>query len=76
MRPRLGCQLLLGGAKSGVEATGGFPTESITEELLTTVSMLNKGYKTRCSLGRASDRRFLPPLVPRLADRNRCSADA
>ncbi|WP_046867435.1 glycosyltransferase family 2 protein [Microvirga massiliensis] len=30
-----------------VEAIGGFPTESITEDLLTTLSMLNKGYKTR-----------------------------
>lgn len=33
--------------RSAINAIGGFPTESITEDLLTTLSMLNKGYKTR-----------------------------
>ncbi|WVT76840.1 glycosyltransferase (plasmid) [Sinorhizobium chiapasense] len=33
--------------RKAVNAIGGFPTESITEDLLTTLSMLNKGYKTR-----------------------------
>jgi cellulose synthase (UDP-forming) len=33
--------------RAAVEIIGGFPTESITEDLLTTLSMLNKGYKTR-----------------------------
>lgn len=33
--------------RKAVEAIGGFPTESITEDLLTTLTMLNKGYKTR-----------------------------
>ena len=33
--------------REAVEAIGGFPTESITEDLLTTLAMLNKGYKTR-----------------------------
>lgn len=33
--------------RTAVDAIGGFPTESITEDLLTTLSMLNKGYKTR-----------------------------
>ena len=33
--------------RKAVEAIDGFPTESITEDLLTTLSMLNKGYKTR-----------------------------
>ncbi|OKP63575.1 Curdlan synthase, partial [Ensifer adhaerens] len=33
--------------RKAVDAIGGFPTESITEDLLTTLSMLNKGYKTR-----------------------------
>jgi cellulose synthase (UDP-forming) len=33
--------------RKGVDEIGGFPTESITEDLLTTLSMLNKGYKTR-----------------------------
>jgi cellulose synthase (UDP-forming) len=33
--------------RKAVEAIGGFPTESITEDLLTTLAMLNKGYKTR-----------------------------
>lgn len=33
--------------RSAIDAIGGFPTESITEDLLTTLSMLNKGYKTR-----------------------------
>ncbi|WP_037073592.1 glycosyltransferase [Rhizobium leguminosarum] len=33
--------------REAVDAIGGFPTESITEDLLTTLSMLNKGYKTR-----------------------------
>ncbi|WP_075854570.1 glycosyltransferase [Rhizobium hainanense] len=33
--------------RTAIDAIGGFPTESITEDLLTTLSMLNKGYKTR-----------------------------
>ncbi|TWB43584.1 cellulose synthase (UDP-forming) [Rhizobium sp. ERR 922] len=33
--------------RKAIEEIGGFPTESITEDLLTTLSMLNKGYKTR-----------------------------
>ncbi|ACP23227.1 UDP-forming cellulose synthase catalytic subunit (plasmid) [Sinorhizobium fredii NGR234] len=33
--------------RAAVDTIGGFPTESITEDLLTTLSMLNKGYKTR-----------------------------
>jgi cellulose synthase (UDP-forming) len=33
--------------RAALDAIGGFPTESITEDLLTTLSMLNKGYKTR-----------------------------
>jgi cellulose synthase (UDP-forming) len=33
--------------RMAIDAIGGFPTESITEDLLTTLSMLNKGYKTR-----------------------------
>ncbi|WP_354417683.1 glycosyltransferase family 2 protein [Mesorhizobium shonense] len=33
--------------RAALEAIGGFPTESITEDLLTTLTMLNKGYKTR-----------------------------
>ncbi|MDQ0561990.1 cellulose synthase (UDP-forming) [Rhizobium mesoamericanum] len=33
--------------REAVDAIGGFPTESITEDLLTTLAMLNKGYKTR-----------------------------
>ncbi|THK35551.1 glycosyltransferase [Ensifer sp. MPMI2T] len=33
--------------RKAINAIGGFPTESITEDLLTTLSMLNKGYKTR-----------------------------
>lgn len=33
--------------REALEAIGGFPTESITEDLLTTLAMLNKGYKTR-----------------------------
>jgi cellulose synthase (UDP-forming) len=33
--------------RKALEAIGGFPTESITEDLLTTLTMLNKGYKTR-----------------------------
>ncbi|AFL49916.1 glycosyltransferase [Sinorhizobium fredii] len=33
--------------RRAVDTIGGFPTESITEDLLTTLSMLNKGYKTR-----------------------------
>ncbi|OAP36476.1 Curdlan synthase [Sinorhizobium glycinis] len=33
--------------RTAVDMIGGFPTESITEDLLTTLSMLNKGYKTR-----------------------------
>jgi cellulose synthase (UDP-forming) len=30
-----------------LESIGGFPTDSITEDLLTTLTMLHKGYKTR-----------------------------
>jgi cellulose synthase (UDP-forming) len=33
--------------RQAIEAIGGIPTESITEDLLTTLAMLNKGYKTR-----------------------------
>ncbi|PDT49828.1 glycosyltransferase [Sinorhizobium fredii] len=33
--------------RAALDTIGGFPTESITEDLLTTLSMLNKGYKTR-----------------------------
>ncbi|RVJ81485.1 glycosyltransferase [Sinorhizobium medicae] len=33
--------------RKAVDAIGGFPTESITEDLLTTLSMLNRGFKTR-----------------------------
>src|ERR1700726_620719 len=33
--------------RRALEAIGGIPTESITEDLLTTLAMLNKGYKTR-----------------------------
>ncbi len=33
--------------RKAIEEIGGFPTESITEDLLTTLSMLNKGYRTR-----------------------------
>ncbi|AVA24771.1 glycosyltransferase [Rhizobium sp. NXC24] len=33
--------------RKAIDAIGGFPTESITEDLLTTLSMLNVGYKTR-----------------------------
>jgi cellulose synthase (UDP-forming) len=33
--------------REALEAIGGFPTQSITEDLLTTLTMLNKGYKTR-----------------------------
>jgi cellulose synthase (UDP-forming) len=33
--------------RQALEAIGGFPPESITEDLLTTLAMLNKGYKTR-----------------------------
>lgn len=33
--------------RKAIDAIGGFPTQSITEDLLTTLSMLNKGYKTR-----------------------------
>ncbi|MDK1385693.1 glycosyltransferase [Sinorhizobium sp. 8-89] len=33
--------------RKAIDTIGGFPTESITEDLLTTLSMLNKGYKTR-----------------------------
>ena len=33
--------------RKAIDAIGGFPTESITEDLLTTLSMLNRGYKTR-----------------------------
>jgi cellulose synthase (UDP-forming) len=33
--------------RRAIETIGGIPTESITEDLLTTLAMLNKGYKTR-----------------------------
>jgi cellulose synthase (UDP-forming) len=33
--------------RTAIDAIGSFPTESITEDLLTTLSMLNRGYKTR-----------------------------
>ncbi|KAA2236103.1 glycosyltransferase family 2 protein [Salinarimonas soli] len=33
--------------RAALDEIGGFPTESITEDLLTTLSMLNKGFKTR-----------------------------
>ena len=33
--------------RRALDAIGGFPTESITEDLLTTLAMLNEGYKTR-----------------------------
>lgn len=33
--------------RRALEAIGGIPTESITEDLLTTLAMLNKGFKTR-----------------------------
>ncbi|MQW86924.1 glycosyltransferase [Sinorhizobium saheli] len=33
--------------RKAIDAIGGFPTESITEDLLSTLAMLNKGYKTR-----------------------------
>jgi cellulose synthase/poly-beta-1,6-N-acetylglucosamine synthase-like glycosyltransferase len=33
--------------RKALEAIGGIPTESVTEDLLTTLAMLNKGYKTR-----------------------------
>ncbi|PSH67655.1 Curdlan synthase [Phyllobacterium brassicacearum] len=33
--------------REALDEIGGFPTESITEDLLTTLSMLNRGYKTR-----------------------------
>jgi cellulose synthase (UDP-forming) len=33
--------------REALEAIGGFPTESVTEDLLTTLACLNKGYKTR-----------------------------
>jgi len=33
--------------RRAIDAIGGIPTESITEDLLTTLAMLNKGYKTR-----------------------------
>jgi cellulose synthase (UDP-forming) len=33
--------------RRAIEAIGGIPTESITEDLLTTLAMLNKGFKTR-----------------------------
>jgi len=38
------CQIA---CRKAIDAIGGFPTQSITEDLLTTLSMLNKGYKTR-----------------------------
>ncbi|MER2266271.1 glycosyltransferase family 2 protein [Methylobacterium oxalidis] len=33
--------------RSALDAIGGFPHDSITEDLLTTLAMLNKGFKTR-----------------------------
>jgi cellulose synthase (UDP-forming) len=33
--------------RTAIDAIGGFPHDSITEDLLTTLAMLNKGYKTR-----------------------------
>lgn len=33
--------------RKALEAIVGFPTQSITEDLMTTLAMLNKGYKTR-----------------------------
>lgn len=33
--------------RSALDVIGGFPHDSITEDLLTTLAMLNKGYKTR-----------------------------
>ncbi|MFE1599800.1 glycosyltransferase family 2 protein [Methylobacterium sp. ID0610] len=33
--------------RSAIETIGGFPHDSITEDLLTTLALLNKGYKTR-----------------------------
>src|SRR5689334_11685384 len=33
--------------RSAIDAIGGFPHDSITEDLLTTLAMLNRGYKTR-----------------------------
>lgn len=33
--------------RQAIDAIGGIPTESVTEDLLTTLAMLNKGYKTR-----------------------------
>jgi cellulose synthase (UDP-forming) len=33
--------------RSAVEEIGGFPHDSITEDLLTTLALLNRGYKTR-----------------------------
>jgi cellulose synthase (UDP-forming) len=45
--------------RAAVEAIGGFPTESITEDLLTTLTMLNKGYRrailTSASMGLAAE---------------------
>ncbi len=35
--------------RKAVDAIGGFPTESITEDLLTTLSMLNRGFKNSLS---------------------------
>jgi cellulose synthase (UDP-forming) len=33
--------------REALDAIGGFPTDSVTEDLLTTLACLNKGYKTR-----------------------------
>jgi cellulose synthase (UDP-forming) len=33
--------------RRAIEAIGGIPTESVTEDLLSTLAMLNKGFKTR-----------------------------
>jgi hypothetical protein len=61
--------------RQAIDAIGGIPTVSITEDLLTTPAMLNKGYKTRylnerLSMGLAAEKsqRLLhsaQPLVPR-----------
>jgi cellulose synthase (UDP-forming) len=33
--------------RTALDAIAGFPTQSLTEDLMTTLAMLNKGYKTR-----------------------------
>ena len=40
-------RVVLDHAQQAVEAVGGIPTDSVTEDLLTTLAMLNRGYKTR-----------------------------